>query len=475
MGIDGLILLDNVGRPIIQSGFRSTSPTYPLLHIDVVNGALAKAAHSGDVDPVIYVGAYAIGEKPSACCHVPCADMRFLCAISGNVDPLFGFAFLQTFIDILQEYFGTLSAATLRENFDVIYQLLEETLDSGGHPLTTSPNALRDIVLPPSLLNKLLNVAGANINTAINSGSGLGAAGGPFSSPIPWRKAGLRYTSNEIYLDIVEELRAIVNKNSVTLSSSVLGKIEANAKLSGTPDCILTFSNPNVLADCAFHPCVRLQRWTQNKTFSFVPPDGKFILAEYRYAPNASSSSAASTSAASITPPMTNVARDHVTIPFAMKTNVDLQDYNASFDITLTSRHTTRPLENVVIELNLGEGASSIKCVASRGTGGLGRGGVGMDMGAGGNSGASWAFDSRKKVLKWEISNAPPSSSWNIRGSFSTPIITPRPSHALQVRYEMQTYTFSSLKVEQLKITGENYKLYKGVRGRSIGNVEWRW
>jgi AP-3 complex subunit mu len=66
--------------------------------------------------------------------------MRFLCPISGNgafpgfyhsslvciepkVDPLFGFAFLQTFIDILHEYFGNLSAATLKDNFDVVYQV----------------------------------------------------------------------------------------------------------------------------------------------------------------------------------------------------------------------------------------------------------------------------------------------------------------------------------------------------------------
>lgn len=91
-------------------------------------------------------------------------------------------------------------------------KLLEETLDSGGHPLTTTPNALRDIVLPPSLLNKLLSVAGANINGVINSGSGLGAAAGPFSSTIPWRKSGLRYTANEVYFDIVEELVAVVNK-----------------------------------------------------------------------------------------------------------------------------------------------------------------------------------------------------------------------------------------------------------------------
>jgi AP-3 complex subunit mu len=98
-----------------------------------------------------------------------------------------------------------------------------------------------------------------------------------------------------------------------------------------------------------------------------------------------------------------------------------------------------------------------------------------MDMGIGGNNGASWAFDSKKKVLRWEISNAPPSSSWNLRGSLSSPSIAPRPSHALQVRFEIQSYTFSLLKVEQLKITGETYKPYKGVRGRAHGDVEWRW
>ncbi|KAG6866006.1 hypothetical protein C0991_009678 [Blastosporella zonata] len=211
MAIEGLIILDNTGRPIIQSGFRSTSPSFPLLHIDALNNALAKS--SEDVDPVIYVPT----ASAAACCHVKCGDIRILCPVSGDVDPLFPFAFIQTFIDILNEYFGNVSAATLKDNFDVVYQLLEETLDSGGHPLTTSSNALRDIVLPPSLLTKLLNVAGANITSSINSGSGLGS--GPFSSPIPWRKAGLRYASNEIYFDMVEELKAIINRSAPPTAS----------------------------------------------------------------------------------------------------------------------------------------------------------------------------------------------------------------------------------------------------------------
>jgi len=78
-------------------------------------------------------------------------------------------------------------------------------LDSIGYPNTTSPNQLRDIVLPPSLLQKILTVTGV---------AGLGNAGHgnitPFSSPIPWRKAGLRYNNNEIYFDVTEELKAVV-------------------------------------------------------------------------------------------------------------------------------------------------------------------------------------------------------------------------------------------------------------------------
>jgi len=205
-----------------------------------------------------------------------------------------------------------------------------------------------------------------------------------------------------------------------------------------------------------------------------VPPDGKFILAEYRYSPNSSSSSATARISAASSSAGTSMAKDNVPIPFSLKTNFDLSEYNASFDITLTSRLTTRVLENVVVQLNLGEGASSIKCTAARGTGGLGRGGA-MDVGIGGSSGASWTFDIKKRVLKWEIPSMAPSSNWSLRGSFTTPTIAPRPSHAFQVYFQIPSYTFSSLKVEQVKLTGEDYKPYKGVKGHSVGNVEWRW
>ncbi|KAF8639651.1 hypothetical protein AX17_000916 [Amanita inopinata Kibby_2008] len=468
MPLDGLIILDNSGRAIIQSGFRSKSPAYPLLHIDALNNVLAKAPRPDDVDPVLYVQPYNSTGFPSACCHIRCSDIKILCPVSGDVDPLLAFSFLQTFVDILREYFGVVNAATMKDNFDVVYQLLEETLDAGGHPLTTSPNALREIVLPPSLLSKLLSVTGANITSTINSGHGLSPVGGPFSSSIPWRRAAVRYTNSEIYIDVVEVLKATVNKSGTTILGHAWGKLETNAKLSGTPDCTMTFANPQVLTDCSFHPCVRLQRWNRDKALSFIPPDGRFILAEYRYLPPAA------VLPASMSTDTSALAKDVVPIPLSLKPVIELEENGGSFDITLTSRLTTRAIENLVAELHLGESAGGIKCIAGRGSGGFGRGLSSLESGMTASIGASWAFDTKKRTLRWEIPTVPPASSWTLKGSFAT-LNIPRPSRAIRLNFEIASYTFSALKIDQLKVSGESYKPYKGVRGRSLGDVEWRW
>ncbi|KIJ70417.1 hypothetical protein HYDPIDRAFT_79040 [Hydnomerulius pinastri MD-312] len=451
MAIDGLIILDASGRPIIQSGYTSFPPAYPLLHVDALNNELSKSPRSGSVDPVIYVGP-GIGDlsSGSACCHVEVGEMRLIASVSGDADPLIAFAFLQAFTEILHDYFDTVSAATLKDNFDVVYQLLEETLDSSGHPLTTSPNALRDIVLPPSLLSKLLASIPAPTPTAPGRpGGSMGpnAAAGAFASPIPWRKVGVRHNHNEILFDVTEEMRAIVGRNGGTLVSNVYGKIESNAKLTGMPDLLLTFTNPNVMTECAFHPCVRLQRWTREKTMSFVPPDGKFMLAEYQFGPPQ------------------GALVGNVPIPAALKPNITVGEFGGECSFCLISR-SMKIMENVRIELYLGEDATGAQCTVSS---------AGSGVGSVGGAEGSWTFDPRKKNLRWEIPSMHSSGSWVLRGSWTSKAQVPRPAHAFQIYFEVPTYSFSSLKIDQVRLSGETYKIYKGVRMQSRGSIEWRW
>ena len=144
-----------------------------------------------------------------------------------------------------------------------------------GYPLTTEPNALKAMIQPPTAISRLANVTlgGSNISDILPDGT---------ISNMPWRKTDVSYTQNEIYLDIIEEIDAIVDRNGLIVTSEVSGIIVGNSRLSGVPDLALSFVNPDVIDDCSFHPCVRYTRFERDRIISFVPPDGNFELMRYR-------------------------------------------------------------------------------------------------------------------------------------------------------------------------------------------------
>ncbi|KAL8959373.1 MAG: hypothetical protein Q9183_005645, partial [Haloplaca sp. 2 TL-2023] len=106
---------------------------------------------------------------------------------------------------------------------------------------------------------------------------------------IPWRRANVRHTSNELYVDIVETLHVTLAPSGRPLAALANGSIAFTSKISGVPDLLLTLSasGGNLGLERAielpvFHPCVRLARWKERPgELSFVPPDGKFVLAGY--------------------------------------------------------------------------------------------------------------------------------------------------------------------------------------------------
>ncbi|KAH8986338.1 clathrin adaptor mu subunit [Lactarius akahatsu] len=454
MAIDGLIVLDSANaRPIVQTSFRSFPPAYPLLHINAYSSAVAKAVRPEDVDPVLLV---TLPDEPTACCHLQHRSLTFLCPISGDLDPLYAFTFIRTFLNILIEYFGEVTAPVLRDNFDIVHQLLEETLDAGGHPLTTAPNALRDIVLPPSLISKILSVTGVT-GPSGPSTNNLSA----FSSPIPWRKAGLRYNHNDIYFDIVETLDAVVNKNGTIITSSVLGKVDVNCKLSGTPDLLLTLTNSHTISEPSFHPCVRLNRFAQSKALSFVPPDGRFTLMEYRFDPSASKPGAAPALTAAA------AAQLQVQVPFTLRASLSITDHGGAFELSFTPR--AGALEDVAVELYLGSGATGATCTCRKWW-------QRVDVRA---RAAHAALVPRALRLR-----NPRCHPFRLRAGYGARRCGARSRAGMRTRAPrarrryrsrcLQGALLSALKIDQLKLSGETYKPYKGVRGRALGRVEWR-
>ncbi|CAM9727877.1 unnamed protein product [Chrysoparadoxa australica] len=200
-----------------------------------------------------------------------------IACVEQETPPLLVIEFLHRVLDIFAEYFGTVDEIAIKDNFSLVYQLLEEMMDN-GYPLTTESNALKAMIAPPSVINRIAAVATGK------SGISDELPDGTISS-IPWRNAAVKYSQNEIYLDIVEEIDAIIAPSGQIISSSVSGAIMAQSRLSGIPDLILTFTaDPSILDDCSFHPCVRYNRFERDRVLSFVPPDGSFELMKYRIA-----------------------------------------------------------------------------------------------------------------------------------------------------------------------------------------------
>jgi hypothetical protein len=64
--------------------------------------------------------------QPSPVARNGSSNMTFV------VEPSFVFAFVETFINILEEYLGNISSSLIKDHFDVVYQVLEPPFTSSS-------------------------------------------------------------------------------------------------------------------------------------------------------------------------------------------------------------------------------------------------------------------------------------------------------------------------------------------------------
>ncbi|KAK6915699.1 Mu homology domain [Dillenia turbinata] len=201
--------------------------------------------------------------------------ITFLACTQVEMPPLMGIEFLCRVADVLTDYLGGLNEDLVKDNFVIVYELLDEMIDN-GFPLTTEPNILREMITPPNLVSKVLGVVTGNSTNMSKTLPGATA------SCIPWRTTDAKHANNEIYVNLVEEMDAIINRDGLLVKCEIYGEVQVNSQLSGFPDLTLSFANTSILNDVRFHPCVRFRPWESHQILSFIPPDGEFKLMSYR-------------------------------------------------------------------------------------------------------------------------------------------------------------------------------------------------
>nr|CAD7396269.1 unnamed protein product [Timema cristinae] len=352
-------------------------------------------------------------------------SMFFVAACMTEVPPLFVIEFLHRVVDTFEDYFSECTESIIKEHYVVVYELLDEMLDN-GFPLATESNILKELIKPPNILRTIANTVTGKSNVSATLPSGQ-------LSNVPWRRTGVKYTNNEAYFDVVEEVDAIIDKAGSTIDCCI--------KLSGMPDLTLSFMNPRLFDDVSFHPCARFKRWESERILSFIPPDGNFRLMSYHIG-----------------------SQNIVAIPIYIRHNISFREAGGGrLDLTVGPKQTIgRTVESVVIEIPMPKSVLNCSLVQNQG---------------------KYSFDPVSKVLMWDVGRIDTSKLPNLRGTInlqsgaaaveSNPAINinlqsgaaaVESNPAINVRFTISQLAVSGLKVNRLDMYGEKYKPFKGVK-----------
>lgn len=200
-------------------------------------------------------------------------------------------------IKILEERLNRVEEESIKDNYVLVYEVLDEIVDGGIVQITDS-----------KLLSKVITQKGFKLSSFVDEEQSNVEV--RQTSSLSWRPEGIRHKKNEVYLDVIERVNLLAASNGDTISCTVNGEIVAKCYLSGMPELKLglnersmldsrfhgtsppndnpsTNQNQNAggvvdLEDVHFHACVQMSKFEDEKVITFTPPDGEFTLLTYR-------------------------------------------------------------------------------------------------------------------------------------------------------------------------------------------------
>ncbi|KAK9451990.1 Mu homology domain-containing protein [Limtongia smithiae] len=281
--ISAILLYNQKGEVLISRYYREgiRRATADLFRIQVIS--------SPDVrSPVLTLGT-------TTFCHVKHENIYLVAISRQNADIALVFEFLYKIVALGRAYFTRLDEEAVKDNFALIYELLDEVMDF-GYPQNTEGDTLKMYITTESVKSESKPVESSKIT--------MQATGA-----MSWRRDDIKYRRNEVFVDVFEDVNLLMSATGRTLRTDVTGRIMLRVFLSGMPECkfglndrLLIDGNDESessrktasraaagsvsLEDCQFHQCVKLGRFDQDRTINFIPPDGEFELMKYRATEN---------------------------------------------------------------------------------------------------------------------------------------------------------------------------------------------
>ncbi|VDO42628.1 unnamed protein product, partial [Onchocerca flexuosa] len=124
-----------------------------------------------------------------------------------NVNVALVLTFLYKIVEVFGDYLKDVEEESIRDNFVIIYELLDEMMDF-GYPQTTEGKILQEFITQEG---HKLEIAPRPPMAVTNA--------------VSWRSEGLKYRKNEVFLDVIESVNLLANANGVVLQSEIVGSV----------------------------------------------------------------------------------------------------------------------------------------------------------------------------------------------------------------------------------------------------------
>ena len=207
MVLSALFIMDTKGKVIISRNYRGDIP----MSVAEKFSLMIQEKDETEMKPIFT-------EDGTTYVYIKCNNIIMLAVTKRNSNVALILYFLNRMVQVFKDYFGELEEESIRDNFVVVYELLDETMDF-GYAQSCESKILREVITQSS--NRLEVTPRPPI---------------ALTNAVSWRSEGIKHRKNEIFLDVIEKLSLLVNSNGTVLHSEIVGSVMMKSFLSGMPE-----------------------------------------------------------------------------------------------------------------------------------------------------------------------------------------------------------------------------------------------
>uniref|UniRef100_A0ABI8AK83 AP complex mu/sigma subunit domain-containing protein n=1 Tax=Felis catus TaxID=9685 RepID=A0ABI8AK83_FELCA len=188
MSASAVFILDVKGKPLISRNYKGDVAMseienfMPLLMQREEEGALAPLLSHGRVHFL----------------WIKHSNLYLVATTLKNANASLVYSFLYKTVEVFSEYFKELEEESIRDNFVIVYELLDELMDF-GFPQTTDSKILQEYITQQG--NKLETGKSRVPPTVTNA--------------VSWRSEGIKYKKNEVFIDVIESVNLLEARTSL--------------------------------------------------------------------------------------------------------------------------------------------------------------------------------------------------------------------------------------------------------------------